>query len=103
MGRNMTGAVDQPPPWINKVQAQALASYCDGEFKHMLDEHTVQAFEASVAECGDGLLKFLMQELSASEGADCMEEGLRRVAAAIDELRVVADRMAAKVFSEAAG
>ena len=97
-------SVQQPlPHWVNESQAQVLLSYCDGEFAHLLDESTAAAFEASVKSCGDGLLRFLMVELADSEGVDSMEEGLRRVNVAVDQMRSLADALASRVFDRAAG
>ena len=100
MGRDTKSAVVQAPSWINDSQAQALASYCGGEFRHMLDERTAAAFDSSVENCGDGLLKFILRELSETEGVDGLEEGLRRISSAVDQLRVVADGMAGRVFRD---
>lgn len=91
------------PHWVNETQAAVLRSYDEGEFAHLLDESTPAAFQGGVGGCGDGLLRFLMAELAESEGVDSIEEGLRRVNAAVDQLRAIADALANRIFNEAAG
>lgn len=96
-------SAQERPHWVNETQEQVLRSYCEGEFAGLLDEVTAARFGGAVAACGDGLLRFLLTELADSEGVDSVEEGLRRVNAAVDQLRAVADVLANQVYNTAAG
>jgi hypothetical protein len=100
----VTRATREPlPHWVNETQAAVLRSYEGGEFAHLLDASTASAFQEGLGGCGDGLLRFLMVELAESEGVDSVEEGLRRVNMAVDQLRAIADTLASKIFNESAG
>lgn len=103
MGRLNTKAEEALPHWVNASQAIVLGSYCNGEFSHLLDCKSADSFDAALQECGDGLLKFMVRELAESEGVDGLEEGLRRLMVAVDQLGSVADGMASRLFSESVG
>lgn len=91
------------PLKLSESQAVVLASFCKGEFAHLGDARTVEEFERGIKACGNGLLRFVMQELSDDEDGGSVECGLDRVNAAVDELRNLADALASKVFDKAAG
>lgn len=64
---------------FNAFQAIAAAAYADGEFA---DLTTME----EVADCGDGLFRFVMVELSSSEDCCTADEALTRMHRAIREL-----------------
>lgn len=66
----------------NAAQLTALRTYCNGEFKYMRSMGDVRV-------CGDGLLAFLLVELSEEEACTSTDEAFSRVAAAIEQLREV--------------
>ncbi len=64
---------------FDEHQTFVIKYYVNGEFDHLEPD--------DIPECGDGLLKFLLTELSESEGCDSIEEAARRLDGAIRELQ----------------
>jgi len=75
--------------FINGSQAAALSVYATGDFQHLAEAESEEAFVDDYETSGDGLLRFLMVELADKEGCDSVTEGLNRVQAAIDDLEAV--------------
>jgi hypothetical protein len=63
---------------FDHYQNIVIGRYCNGEFQSLLPR--------DVPDCGDGLLKFLLTELSENEGCDSIGEAIRRLDSAIGEL-----------------
>lgn len=74
-------ASPEPQTW-NEHQRTVLKTYCGGEFQDLRSM-------GEVRDCGDGLLVFLMIELSTEEGCDDTDDAFNRVAWAVDQLREV--------------
>ncbi len=70
---------------LNAYQKKVVKHYAGGEFEHIADTSEDEVEEA-LRFCGDGLLRFLMVELSDEEACVLPEEAHRRVAAAIRDL-----------------
>lgn len=66
---------------FNEFQKQIIAAYNGGD-------HLVET-PADVDDCGDGLLKFLLAELSTSEDCDSLETAHKRVETSIRQLQEV--------------
>lgn len=81
------------PSTVNQAQAVLLRSYCKGEFAHMLGIGAPAALKQALDSCGDGLLRFLMVELSTSEACLDLADAEDRLAMAIKELEAVQGRM----------
>ena len=64
---------------INAYQRKVLDNYSNGDHSHILTKEELD-------DCGDGLLRFLMSELSASEDCDSIETARQRVETAIKDL-----------------
>jgi hypothetical protein len=75
--------------FINQSQAVCLEFYSQGAFEHLLKIESEVEFKATLADCGDGLLRFLMTELSTKEDCDTVETAMNRVSTAIEDLNVV--------------
>jgi len=67
---------------MNTAQRIAMTAYCDGEFSSPDVMETLD-------ECGDGLFKFLMVELSDKEDCTGLEDAYKRVALSIEQLQEV--------------
>ena len=76
------GCVTAKPQTWNEAQLVVLRVYCGGEFLHLLSISDVRG-------CGDGLLVFLMDELSTREHCETKDDAFNRVAVAIEQLREV--------------
>ena len=70
------------PQPFSSVQCKILKYYADGDFSHIQTEEELE-------NCGDGLLKFLMLELSAEEDCEDEEEAYRRLNTVIKQLEEV--------------
>lgn len=68
---------------LNMCQKTLLVAYCDG------DHYVVEAKDA--ANCGDGLLTYLVSALSTDTGCNQFSEGVLRLEAAIRILLAVQD------------
>lgn len=81
------------PSFINAAQAICLNAYNEGEFSHLLDAKTEEEFTIGYKECGDGLLSFLMVELSSKEDCESIDVAVRRVSSALTQLQDVANAL----------
>ena len=80
-------------PFINKAQAKCLEKYAQGDFAHLLEIESQSEFKDAIENCGDGLLRFLIVELSASEDCDGSATALNRVSKAITELEEIQEAL----------
>ncbi len=71
---------------FNKNQIIAAQTYAGGDFAHC------ENF-AEVEQVGDTLFRFIMIELADSEGCDSLDEGVRRMRVAVDDLQEVYERI----------
>lgn len=69
------------PELFNQAQKEVLTVYDEGQ--HLVETPN------DVPTCGDGLLKFLMVELSDNEDCTTIEEAANRVRTAIEQLQKV--------------
>lgn len=76
---------------INDFQRAVLKTFAHGEFSHLADLTSQAEFDREVANCGDGLLRFLLVELSTSEDCTTGEEAAGRIETAIRDLSDVLD------------
>ena len=76
---------------LNESQRVLLAQYCDGEFSYLAQLASQADFNREVADCGDGLLRFLIAELASSEDCRDMETGRDRVVSAMRSLQVLCE------------
>lgn len=75
--------------FINAAQAACLALYAQGDFEHLLHAESEEAFVEGCNQSGDGLLRFLMVELSTREDCESLTDALQRTQQAIDDLQAV--------------
>jgi len=71
---------------FDKIQAEVLRLYNEGD--HLVFK------KDDIANCGDGLLKFLLVELSAGEDCKDVETAVQRLGSAIDQLTDLRDKLA---------
>lgn len=88
------GSGEVSTDWLNPTQREVLNTYARGEFAYLAGSASEEAFNNSIDQCGDGLLKFLIVELST--GQDCVsgEEAVRRLESAQREVASAADSVA---------
>lgn len=79
-----------PPLTLNDAQRVVLRTYANGDFDHLGQIGTKEEFDRELDDCGDGLLKFLLVELSAQEDCDSLDTATQRVEFAIRDLSSVA-------------
>lgn len=84
--------------FISMAQAACLKLYAQGDFEHLLDLETEEAFVAAYKDAGDTLLTFLMNELSASEDCESMAQAVARVERAIDDLKAAKRNIEAELL-----
>jgi hypothetical protein len=72
----------------NEIQQKILKEYQNGEFSHLCNPGTTQE---DLENCGDGLLVFVIVELSDSEGCDTVDTAYDRIERAIEELTQIRD------------
>ena len=80
---------DQTTALFNKAQEVLLTTYSTGDFEHILTLTTAEAIKDALANCGDGLLRFLMVELSDAEDCENLDDAVDRVSTAIDDLQAL--------------
>lgn len=93
----------------SEAQILVINSYQEGEFSYMAEPEACelngsspeQVRQALMDECGDGLLRFLLVELSKSEDCNSLDEAVRRIDKACDQLREVAQAIEAESASQA--
>jgi hypothetical protein len=71
---------------MNRFQVQATAVYADGAYAPLANSET---WQRDVDELGDGLLKYVILELSTRENCETWPEAIERVEHAIHELERV--------------
>lgn len=81
--------ISQSNALLNKAQCICLEYYANGAFEHLLSIQSESELKAAISDCGDGLLRFLITELSSTEDCDSIETAIGRVSAAIDDLEAV--------------
>lgn len=79
------------PDVLNDAQKAVLAQYACGDFAYMCEIDTREDLESEIENCGDGLLRFLMVELSSSEDCKTLQDAQQRIEAAIRDLQSVSD------------
>ncbi len=72
----------------NKMQTAALNAYENGEFAYLLNKNQAD-LEDGLETRGDGLVRFIVTELSTEEGCDSAVDACYRLAAATRQLRAV--------------
>lgn len=80
-----------PQSWLNKPQRLFLESYDDGQFAHLSSMATETEFRAELELCGDGLVKFFINELSTSEDCTDMAIARSRIERVMGQIAEVAD------------
>lgn len=81
------GDVPEEHAFLKGVLPQVARFYEGGEFLH------VESLQ-DVADCGDGLFRFLVAELSPTEDCHDAEEAIRRLQTAVSQLRDLEERIA---------
>ncbi|OLP04569.1 hypothetical protein [Rhodoferax antarcticus] len=91
--RSEAGLTESAPksilPIINRAQATLLEFYGAGDFEHLLAATNADELKRLLDSCGDGLLRFLMVELSSHEDCESVAVAINRVTNAIDDLNAV--------------
>jgi hypothetical protein len=80
---------DETLGWLNPGQRAILEKYARGQFSYLACSKSEEEFRSSVARCGDGVLKFLMTELSSAEDCSSGEQASARIEIAIAQLQSV--------------
>lgn len=69
---------------LNDMQRAVLRDYDNGEFVYLSQQDSI--FETDIL--GDGLLEFILIELSSKEDCESLEDGVSRITRARDDLDV---------------
>lgn len=69
---------------LDHLQQIVVDNYQNGEFAHLKTKREVD-------ECGDGLLRYLVTEISVNEDCDSSDEVIRRLNASIDDIEWLKD------------
>lgn len=77
------------PSFINEAQATCLKFYDGGDHEYLLSMDSETKFKEALDDCGDGLLRFLIVELSASEDCESTDEAIDRLSRAIEDIEAV--------------
>jgi len=72
---------------VNDAQRVLLATYSCGDFEHLIDVSTAEALSEALKMSGDGLLRYLMSDLSTHEDCVNLEEAIGRVRNCIESLQ----------------
>lgn len=72
---------------LNPVQRRLLSTYDDGTFEHLTAPMSRMSMESELARCGDGLLRFLMVELSTQEDCTDTDEAMARVGRILEQVQ----------------
>ncbi|WP_250478846.1 MULTISPECIES: hypothetical protein [unclassified Caballeronia] len=75
--------------WINPAQRAILMTYEDGRFAYLLHCPHEEAWHSGIYTCGDGLLRFLLIDLSYREDCHCRSDAVARIEMAIRQLNVM--------------
>jgi hypothetical protein len=81
-------AGNEVKPRFNKMQVAVLTHYARGEFSYLLTSEEDQD-DATLETCGDGLLRFIIQEISEDEGCDDSVTAEDRLETAIEQMRAL--------------
>ena len=73
----------------DKFQRIVADNYEGGELAHILKAKSEADYMVGLANCGDGLFKFLVTELSEAEDCDSYETALKRLDTTIRQIREV--------------
>ncbi|MBA9859205.1 hypothetical protein DEE69_25170 [Ralstonia insidiosa] len=84
-------AVDVTQAWLNPAQRAILEKYARGQFAYLDGCNSEEEFRNSIARSGDGILKFLMTEISNAEDCTSGEQAGARIEIAIAQLQSVLD------------
>lgn len=85
-------AAKDAAPWTpNKFQQLVLHVYGNGDFAHFAEITSQEAFNTALGDCGDTLLRFLMNELSNKEDCETQEDAISRLNQAIEDLDAAKD------------
>lgn len=78
---------------VNTAQSVLLQTYFNGEFAHLLEHADKAVLTDELAECGDGLLRYLMAELSDRE--DCVDllTAIERIDSSISQLEDLKEKL----------
>lgn len=76
-------------PW----QRTALMTYDLGEFAYLAEATDGRAFRDSLRDCGDGLLRFIVSELSQREDCENYQDAIRRVTSARNQLNDLIEQL----------
>lgn len=79
---------------FSPIQQQVLKHYWEGEFSHITSK-------AELREVGDGLIKFILNEVSPAEGCTNMHEAVSRMQRSIRDLSELADALREEMEEEA--
>jgi hypothetical protein len=77
------------PPHLNQEQAACLKHYMSGECTYILESKSQKEFDILLANRGDDLLKFLMNEFSAASDCSTPEIAYNRVSNVIVDLEEI--------------
>jgi hypothetical protein len=64
-------------------------THADGEFAYLLHCPNEEAWHSGIYTCGDGLLRFLLIDLSYREDCHCRIDAIARIETAIRQLNTV--------------
>lgn len=76
---------------FNDAQKAVLRTYANGDFAHLCEVTDEKTLADELEHCGDGLLRFLIVELSSKEDCDSLQEAQQRIESAISQLQEVVD------------
>lgn len=74
---------------FSAAQRVVLENYASGDFKHMLELTSEDLLRQELAECGDGLLRYLMVELSPTEDCASLADAVDRIEQTINDLEAL--------------
>lgn len=69
---------------LNTWQMAIVRTYGDGDYAYLADRGNISS--SDLEDCGDTLFRFLIVELANSEDCESLEEAIRRVGRARDQL-----------------
>ncbi|MBR8428983.1 MULTISPECIES: hypothetical protein [Burkholderia] len=74
------------PVWLNPAQYAIIKQFANGDFAYLSECQSEEAWRKELDLCGDGLLHFLLVELSGREDCDSGNEAVRRIRTSIRDL-----------------
>lgn len=75
-----------PPTSLTEWQRTALTSYDLGEFRYLAEAKNAKDLFEGLRHCGDGLLRFIIAELSEREDCASFEDAVHRMTVARNQL-----------------